>query len=630
MFARTLATRHRLNRLAGCVDIVHRTFASGPIVQAVAMVFESPASDASGRSIGGGLAIVRVMLSSQRVYVMHCSGVVARLWKILPAACAWLQSRSYDEVQFEAYEKQLRAAVDLDHMRVELLRNCTATRAPGISHKKIFLIVLAALNGMRQEWGMEALPALPGTLRSNFGKVLGRETGLSAAFTAGMKADVLEFLRSGILGNASDTLASYNFLIEGHDQSRWYRMQAISLMPELFGLLTGIQVKRSAGSIDRARTADCRTEAAPIVLAIDSGDSLVRALAVQFCVPRETVRWLLRHRLPEQWIVDAGRMRALLTVLSWLAPEKRPRGIAELEAMHGVVQKLLLLFLRLGDLSRSKDACLEPGFGKVVRQWLDELGAPDYAHAGVRLALLTRVHGALENAVDFLGALNSAAPRRPNPEPGGGAPVCFSDEAFIIDWLSRKSLRQVLNCSATWQEKIRAVSCDQEHFSSRTQLTWPCVLPQSFRTGECLVVELCSEQALHYAGVAMRHCVGMFGNMCWCGASLIFSVCRPDGEQLSTIELYLFEYPLRVSLVQHCGYENAAPGPACIDAANALVHFLNQPCQCSVLAARWREKQRQYASFVVRTGSVHQSTVGERNAMATAALEIAVGRNSDN
>ena len=124
-------------------------------------------------------------------------------------------------------------------------------------------------------------------------------------------------------------------------------------------------------------------EAPGILAAIDAGLPLFDAVASAYNVPREVVRWLGRRSLPANWIVDAPHLQRLLAVLSWLAPEQRPRDLTGYADLAALAQSLSAPLDFCGEM---KQAAALVRIAPCMRRWLAQGRQADVASLRARWA----------------------------------------------------------------------------------------------------------------------------------------------------------------------------------------------------------------------------------------------------
>ena len=337
-----------------------------------------------------------------------------------------------------------------------------------------------------------------------------------------------------------------------------------------------------------------------IIAAIDAAQPAVRAIAAAFGVRHETARWLLRQRLPQQWAMNAERLQLILTLVSWIVPEKRPANEIEFQSMLETAKTLATILRPFRDAPLASNTLPELRFHALLRNWMAELAYPDCSALQSNLSRLERSAGGIAGLADFLASLYRARIR----DLAGAmddAGAVQAVEAAVLAWAEKRPFTQLMRDSAQWHQHL-SLSSDQPHArdsdDSRHQpLTsmdhWPSVLARPYRHEQLTIIELANAAHLAEEGMTLQHCVGSYWRHCLSENSLIFSVRNNQSQPLSTVELHLDHASLQVIKGQHCGVQNARPATSCVAAVDTLVRKLNCLTNQDALAERARFQQAQ-------------------------------------
>lgn len=215
--------------------------------------------------------------------------------------------------------------------------------------------------------------------------------------------------------------------------------------------------------------------------AVDLGEPLINTVAAVLEVPRETVRWLGRRALPPDWRMDMRRTGILLRLLSWLAPEQRPKTPADFTSLVDMGNALLAPFQRLSEHESYPDLRLSQ-YARIVRQWMGaHLRQGHLATAGQ----FAEFQSAMADSRDFLAAACAALTDRADPLLDEAGKQAWSIE-LLLDRLCCFSVRRLLALSRAWHEEVerwqrQEVAPCQGRSAQLTGL-WSYLNPGSTRT----------------------------------------------------------------------------------------------------------------------------------------------------
>lgn len=592
-----------VDHLLGHVRIEHFSFGHGPIRQALVRVLSNPRMENDSSSYRPARATIRLHMREGAIYGMCITTETVDLHRTIELAGQWLATKTYDERAFEQHECALtrHLCVELGssgRCDVTLERNSSLPLYPDVGEKMVCKFALSTLNSLLVEYGLAPIDTLPAALAAHFALQFSSQHDAVVTYIAQLDPAVLAFLEQSSERHAFplDRLKIYQFLAGAHGVFRRNRLQAIYALPWLLGFLIEPPVPPDALFGPRA----CSGNDGPvgcIARAIDEATPLLEAVSRSLRVPRETVRWLGQRRLPPAWTLDVARVELLLRLLSWIAPEKRPRNEFEFEQMVEIGNALLAPFRFVGG-TNSVEQLREPRYGLSVRRWYSEL-----THAGLAAAHADMEAGRLKRDIadvkDFLGALYQAVQLSCEHSNAGEGDNTIGHLHFVLDWTRTKSLRQILQLSRRWHDEITRMPApngadpvDARVAQSGTD-SWPAVLPEPLRLDAFSIVELTETAGLAEEGHAMGHCVGGYGEECSMEGSVMFSVRDDAGRRLSTAQLLIDPVTMRVSAVQHRGARNDCPPRECEQAIDILVRFLNHPDRTEFLRRRHLHQRAQ-------------------------------------
>ena len=493
---------------------------------------------------------------------------------------------------------------------VRLERHARVSSVAGIPAKLAAKVAREAINRVRASLGLNMLEECPAELCAIYEQQLAVEHPAIAQFLNRLDRDALAFARGH---SSTDRLAVYNFLVAGSSIASRNRVQAMQSLPALLDLL----VPPRSGTYAEAPAA-----LACIVAAIDAGAPLMPSLAQVFGVPPETVRWLRDQALPQGWRMDERRMRLLLNVLSWIAPEKRPSSVAQFDDVIHIAQALASVLKPFFGRQQASQSLFAPPYSTVLKGWLGPLLRPDCSAGRCNLARLA-APASLAGAADFLTSLNRAVFRLCAPGPASAGEHNAACQELVLAWVDARSLRQLLDYSAQWHaalQNLATAAREPGHMVAPLAINrqWPLVLKAPLKVGRFTMLELGDESSLIDEGATMGHCVGTFSAQCLSGDSVIVSVRDENGNPVSTAELHVDDSARQVKLGQHCARQNAPPPPECQATVERLVRLLNGVDFRDALAERSKFQQFQYMRRAGRAPSERQDDAFHETADAAA------------
>ncbi|HZW13944.1 MAG TPA: PcfJ domain-containing protein [Noviherbaspirillum sp.] len=611
-----------------CVRAEEQIFRSGPVARLLLTANLAPGISGT-HNWRTGRATARLHLADGALWELHLSGNISAFLLNLPHLGTWLAGQP-PAVGPELLEAQLAKLVSgpgsmgpACHITVPRYASVVPRRL--VSEGMALRMAFGTLNLLRREHGLAPLLEAPPLLAEYV-----TSTHLTAAraidkYVAGLNPDVLRFIQEyrSRYHPRYDDLKVYNFLNGGHGNASRNRIQAIRELPWLLRILSGMDAMFSLDSDTAfaARRMDPETVAA-LTAAIDAGQPLFSSVAQVFRVPVETVKWSRGQMLPLYGGFAVPRMDLLLTILSWLPPEKRPRSDAEWRHLQTIISTL---FSIAGGVRDERNRLSGPEMirhdGPAVAAWLREITKPTLVAAAERFDRMCRAGDDPENAKDFLRAVGRSF-RRFCAD--GGAQACHAD--MLHAWLGQQSFFRVMSLSRRWHAAMQAHLVSNGAVnpeSGRTgSLAWPLVLDNALHLGAVSIAELGDSKSLEAEGKSMEHCVAGYSQKCAMENCVIVSVRDVAGFRLSTAELAIREEPLRVELVQHKGRRNTLPSPGSVSAVAHLLQYLNHPDCNGRLASRHafqKACRQQYDALLER---MPDSVASYRRAEEYAAWEL--------
>lgn len=560
--------------LAHCAGWEIHRFTDGPRI----VLLMHAVSDAAGLLRGdracSARASVRMMLGEGTIFGLVVSAPATDMLGVLREAGAVLEGQRYDESCFGELDAKLAlalASAGFRRTQVALERDATVLPRPLLSSHQVERLALGAVNTALVMRGGAALPALPGWVAARFALGCSWDHPALREYRALLEPNAVAFQAGARQASAiaPDRLAVYNFIGAARANAR-NRAQAMAALPWLLPMMTA-----PGGAANRSEVLVIRD-------AIDHGLPLFDAVAGVFAVPREVVRWLGRRTLPRNWAIDVGRTRRLLALLSWLAPERRPRTIAQFDALTALGSAVAAPFA-FHDTD-DKPALLAR-VAPCMRRWLADVTRPglDAAAAAPAFAQLA---SDLADAGDFLRALAEGLQVIDRLD-------CESGFDRLLSWCAALPAPRLLALSRDWHAATAALPGATA--GADAGLRWPAVLARPWQHAQLTVTELASSALLRMEGQALLHCVGSFGESCHRGNSVIVSLRATSGKPVSTAELHLGTGSPCVVAGQHRAARNAVPSAECVRALGAFVAYLNKAENRDLLCARQDFQRRQRA-----------------------------------
>ncbi|WP_426193843.1 PcfJ domain-containing protein [Massilia sp. DWR3-1-1] len=554
--------------LRHCARWDYRCYPDGPLAHVLMHVVVDPRALLGHGTHGTARASVRLILrdgtawgavvTAPRSALDEMMGI-GDIAGIAGLAGTVLAGQRYDEAAFKERDAALAAAL-LDAGQgaasIALEHRAGMLPRPLLTSAQMCRLVWCAVQRADGEAGEAAAgPAL----RASMDRACSTDDPAVLAYRAALDAHALAYgaTAPAAHGMEPDRLEVYNFIAASSGNAR-NRAQAMATLPWLLPMLTS---HASGTSL---------AEAPGILAAIDAGLPLHDAVARTFGVPREVVRWTARRSLPAHWLVDPGRLRRLLALLSWLPPERRPQTLAafgQLTARAGALTAPLE-FIASEDGPEALHR-LAP----CMRRWLAQ-GQPDEVAGSA---------SDLRDAKDFLAALFEARQRLDGQDAAAA-------DATVLAWCASIRVARLLTLSRAWHAAIAAQSPAAQ--GSDSMAHWPAVLASPWQFEARTIVELTSSAQLRREGQVMSHCVASYAALCHSGNSVIVSMATLSGVPMSTAQLHLHDHLPLVCAGQHRAASNAAPGAACVRALQALLHHLNGAGEQHLLLRR-RQFQRE-------------------------------------
>ena len=600
--------------LMPCSGWEFQRFVDGPLAQLLMHVVTDAAGLLRGDAASTARANARLVVRDGAIFGVVAKAPRSAMRDVLLAAGAALVGQRYDESAFGDLNALLAStllAAGHPRAQVTLEHHATALPRPLLTAVQVGRLALGALNTARRQRGEPALSDLAAGLADHVVRAGSFDDPAVHAYRAALDPNAVAYLQSAraergvqalravreVNGIALDRLAVYNFIGASPASSR-NRVQAMQALPWLLAMMTA----PGNGPI--------LVEAVGICHAIDNGLPLHEAVARAFGVPREVVRWLGRRALPGNWAMDAGRLRRLLALLAWVAPERRPQQAAQFDALTALGSALAA---PLGFHGGEEDPALLARYAPCMRRWLAEVTrcGLEGATAAPEFAQLT---SELADAKDFLRALFEAVQVADGLDHGAA-------EACVLRWCAGIEAARLLTLSRAWHAAIAAATGDAagDNAGSNAGLGWPAVLLLPWQYEQRTVVELISSAQLRTEGQTMLHCVGSYDEVCRSGNSVIVSLRAPSGMPVSTAELHLGQGGSGVVAGQHRAARNAIPGADCACALVAFVAYLNGADHGELLRRR-QDFQRQRA---VQRRSLQGNGKGGQGVFSAAAQQAA-------
>lgn len=558
--------------LEQCAAWEFQQYDDGPLAHLLMHVAVDPAGLLGPGAHATARASVRLVLREGVIFGALVTAPRAALRDVLKVAGVVLAGQSYDESVFRAHDAALAAALETaghERARINLEHNATPLARPLLTLDQLSRL---ALHAVRHLHGDSSPAACSTALVASLRRACSADDPSVVGYRSLLDAHAVAFgaAAAGVHGTAPDSLIVYNFIAARSGNAR-NRAQAMQTLPWLLPMMTTLASGRNL------------CEAAGILAAIDVGLPLHDAVACSFGVPREVVRWLGRRTLPANWQVDVCRLHRLLTLLSWLPPERRPLTHAAFGDLKALASALTAALDFVDEIDQPASLIR---VAPCLRRWLVQRGpldALDWADD-------------LLDAKDFLRALFEARQAR------DGCDARAAD-AWVLAWCAGISVTRLLELSRAWHAAVAARTWASESGEGAAQ--WPAVVAKPWQFNDRTIVELTSRAQLRTEGQAMAHCVGTYDAVCRSGNSIIVSLRNDTGVSISTAELHLNDSPPRITLGQHRAESNGAPGPSCALALRALLAHLNGAGQHHLVQRR-RDFQRVQAAVRTRGSGEHR------------------------
>lgn len=619
--------KRRVEALLGFVTIVRHHYLDGPVRQTLIHVFNNPAWDVERVVSREVRASLRIELADGMVYALSFGGTSSALDRAIAKIGRWLAGRAYDEAAFERHQAELNSILRTDAMpeqgiRVTFELNAAISIYPQVGVKMVLKSALAILNDLRAELGMPERAELPQFLMDYFQYQSPTRNDESVHFRDRLDQDVLrqvKLLREGAFRQLGE-LALYNYFACSDSTRVRYRRQAADAFPLLLPIL--LEPTRPAA---RRRDGALPNEGPPhrraIQRAIDEGKPLFKSIAGAFSVPSETVRWLAGKELPVSWMINSRRLGLLIRLLSWVAPEKRPRNEEEFELLHRFGRAFAGALQFVGPMD-GEAAIQDPAFAFAARRWLSELQPPGFSVAAV-MADDGQFERDVVDARDFLAALYQALLLHCEPSLGASDVRVDMRLRFVYDWARSLSHQQFLSASRRWHEAL--ITGTPEAGDERAVLSWPAVLEEPLRVGPVTVVELTDQRALVEEGRRLQHCVGSYGDTCLRRDGMVVSVRNAEGKSCSTAALQIAAEPPVATVIQHRGAQNGPVSADCDAAIAALEAYLNRPENAEKMRTRLAFQYRERLK-AQHAGWSQSRQAGHGEAGMNAAMSVVTGR----
>jgi hypothetical protein len=351
------------------------------------------------------------------------------------------------------------------------------------------------------------------------------------------------------------TVSHCNFLRDGRSDVSRNRIQFARLFPLFLPALAGTEESDSKFM-------------AEIASIIDQGRPFVRAVAALLHVKPEAVRFVRGLTIENVGMQWAGKPQTLIQSVAVVPPERRPRTTEEWQWFGRAARALSLI----ADQS---------GFPPLQRTWLREVARQGFdAKSNLILDRLVRPNQA-RAAGDFIKALREALDHIVSDAgDGNGIPPRERERRARIALCSSLeilALQRLFALSDTWHDRLGALQADDRRaLAGDGSGGWKSIVESPVRIGEYHVEPLRSESALRAEALRMNNCLVQYATMAWALESLLFSVRDRSDRSLSTFELSLEPGHGRpgISLVQHAGWRNSEPPPACDEVVAAFLAYV--------------------------------------------------------
>lgn len=583
------------------------------IRHALLIAHRDPDAKKRGRAWGGSRAAVRLHLANGLLYELHLHGDIESALQRLPQVVKWLQCQPYQVDLFERYEVFLSGLINEGlpcgaTCTVELFKYAPIAPPPAVRPRLRKSMVLAALNLLRRDYGLGPLDELPSVVHDYLDATITAANVEIQKYLAGLDQAALRIVRNFQLmyHRRYDDLKVYNFLVAESSQHSRNRIQAIQELPWLLRILSGMDRMHSydVGETPPSRRTNPR-HVDEIVRAIDAGAPLFASVARTFGVPKETVRWTRHRMLPHREGFAVSRMDVLLTMLSWLPPEKRPQTDDDWRSIRIVISALLPVFAALWEGNAVADKlATDVRCGAILVRWLRELTRPTLGAASTRIGRMRQAGDDPDGLKEYVRALLHSLCRFCNDGDENSRQPSDMHRDVLLHWLATQSFHRIMAFSRRWHASMLQHPVQQgASGTGRAELqvaNWPSVLPGPVQGEGVTILELSDSVSLVEEGRRMNHCVGGYSGECVMGNALIVSLRASDGRRLSTAEFQIQDDPVRVVLQQHKGYKNTPAPAACEAALNQLDMLLNSAPYQERLARRsafQKARRRKYEAM---------------------------------
>jgi len=374
-------------------------------------------------------------------------------------------------------------------------------------------------------------------------------------FLGGLETKILKALHGS---KKTLTVSGYNTYLRGTAHAQRNRIQAAETVPLLGYLLC-------------EKNPPC----AHLRRMVDDGQPLWAALSDTINVPEETVRWLRGKTADDIGDAWLDRIPELLTSLSHLAPEKRPRTRDEWTAYTDFALALEQVHFR------GRQLC-----------WLQDLARIGWISARQKFEAMRAVPSDLNDINDLLHELFNAVGKELLPE----AAVQLRYEGMSLSEWGRMekaiekqfldiSIVKQIRTSLRWHQLLllppdtedTAVNTAENYQDFKRLDCWPAPIDQALDVGELTAHFLTTPAQLENEGQRMSHCVGTYSYACLFDGSNIVSFRQRDGRSVSTAELRLVSHGNRLGFEvrQHRARRDAVPSAEVAQALQILVDYLS-------------------------------------------------------